>query len=73
MSNDVELQNMSVREARASFDRRAVIDNITAVAGTDLEISREGGEMVVSAQYSVKTPLFGNLSACMDFSASTAK
>ena len=73
MSSDAALQNMSSKEARASFDRRAQIDNITAVKGEELEISKEGGEMVVTANYSVKTPLFGNLSACMDFNASTAK
>lgn len=73
MANDPELQNMSVKEVRGSFDRRATIDNITAVKADDLEVSKEGGETVVTATYSVKTPLFGNLSAYMDFTATTAK
>lgn len=73
MSNDSEVQNMSVKEVRNSFDKRAVIDNITAVKGEDLEISKDGGETVVIANYSVKTPLFGNLSAYMDFTATTSK
>ncbi len=73
MSNDSEVQNMSVKEVRNSFDKRAVIDNITAVKGEDLEISKEDGSTVVIAQYAVKTPLFGNLSACMDFTATTSK
>lgn len=73
MANDPELPNMSVREVRASFDRRASIDNITAVKGADLEVSKGDGETTVTAEYSVKTPLFGNLSAWMDFTGTTAK
>lgn len=72
MANDPELKSMSEREVRASFDKRASIDNITSVRGSDLEISREGGDVVVEANYPVKVPLVGNLSAYMDFTASTA-
>lgn len=73
MASDPALPNMSVKEVRESFDRRASIDNITAVKSADLDISKADGETVVTAEYSVKTPLFGNLSAWMDFTSSTAK
>ena len=73
MASDPALPTMSVKEIRESFGRRASIDNISAVKGADLDISRVDGETVVTAEYSVKTPLFGNLSAWMDFSGSTAK
>jgi hypothetical protein len=62
--------------ARAQFDqawsRYSLIDNIKSVDGTDIEFTREGGEVVISATYSVKVPLFANLSACLDFNPSSA-
>ena len=73
MSVDSEIQNMSVKEIRNSFNNRANIAYVTVIKGEDLEISKEDGSTVVIAQYAVKTPLFGNLSACMDFTASTSK
>lgn len=73
IANDPALPNMSVKEIRESFDRRASIDDISSIKGADLDISKGDGETVVSAEYSVKTPLVGNVSAWMDFSASTAK
>lgn len=72
MAKQEDLQNMAPPEIRAAFDRRATIDNIKEVEGKDLQISKEGGETVVSAEYSVKIPLVANISAVIDFSSSTA-
>ena len=43
------------------------MENITAIGAGDITITKEGDEVVLSAEYSAKVPLFGNLSACMDF------
>ncbi len=59
----------STREIQAAFERRVTIDNIRAVGSKDLEIAKEGDGVSVSANWSVKVPLFYNLSACMDFEA----
>jgi hypothetical protein len=72
MAHDPEVKTMSEREVRISFDKRASIDNIKSVKGSDLDISKQGGEVVVEVSYPVKVQLVGNLSACMDFTASTA-
>jgi len=64
---------LSVREIRKSFDTRNTIEYVKAVKGDDLEIGKEGGETVVSANWSVKIPLVSNISACLDFSVTTAK
>jgi hypothetical protein len=61
------------RPIENAFDRRADVDNITAVNGKDLEIAKDGDKVTLSAEYSVKVPLVGNLSACMDFNASSDK
>lgn len=63
----------SVREIRMSFDRRNAIEDVKSVKPEDLEISKVGGETVVSANWSVKVPLVSNISACLDFAVTTAK
>jgi hypothetical protein len=62
----------SVAEIRKAFDRRADVDSITAVSGADLEIGKDGGEVVISFAYSKKIPLFSNVSVVIDFATSTA-
>ena len=63
----------SVREIRRSFDTRNTIEDVKSVKGDDLEITKEGGETVVSANWSVKISLVSNISACLDFSVTSAK
>jgi hypothetical protein len=63
----------SVREIRMSYERRNAIEDVRSVSPDDLEISKVGGETVVSANWSVKVPLFYNVSACLDFAVTSAK
>ena len=63
----------TVAEIRKSYDRRNTIEDVKSVQGSDLEISKAGGEAVVTATWSVKVPLFYNASACLDFVVTTAK
>ena len=67
-----DLKN-SVRDIRKSFDTRNTIEDVKSVKGDDLEITKEGGETVVSANWSVKISLVSNISACLDFSVTSAK
>ncbi len=71
MRNAGDLKNSTPKEIRASFDRRATVDNVTAIKADDLEIAKEGEEAVVTATYSQKVQLMGNVSACLDFSTSS--
>ena len=63
----------TVRDIRNSFDKRNSIEDVKAVRGEDLEITKEGGDAVVTASWSVKIPMIYNFSACLDFVATTAK
>ena len=63
----------SVREIRQSFDRRNAIEDVKSVKAEDLEVSKEGGEAVLTANWSVRVPMVGNASACLDFMVTTAK
>lgn len=71
MAKDSALPGMAPQEVRSSFARRAVIDNVKVITGKDLNISKERGQTVVSAEYSVTVPIVGNLSALIEFQAST--
>lgn len=64
--------NMSSTVIRDRFDKRAMIDNVSAIKSTDLSISKDGGDTVVSAEYTYQTKLVGNISLLVDFSASSA-
>jgi hypothetical protein len=63
----------TVRDIRVAFDKRNAIEDVKNVKPDDLEITKEGGEAVVTANWSVRVPLVHNISACLDFTATTAK
>ena len=60
------------RDVEGAFAARQVIENIKSVGPSDIQITKEGNEVVLSAEYSVKVPLFGNMSAWMDFYPTSA-
>ncbi|HLX22146.1 MAG TPA: DUF4845 domain-containing protein [Usitatibacter sp.] len=62
----------TVREIRHSFELRNNIENVQDVHPDDLEITKEGGETVVSVAWSKKVPLVSNVAACLDFFVTTA-
>lgn len=73
MASDSILQNGEKWEIRKSFNKRAEIDGISSVNGGDLEIDKEDGRIVLGIAYSVKTPLFANISLYIDFNESSGK
>jgi len=68
-----EVRAGSVNDVRKAFERRALIDNITAVTSQDLDISKEGGELIITFAYPKKVPLFGNVSLLFDFAGTSRK
>ena len=57
----------SARDIQDAYERRSAIDNFTSVRGKDLQIEKRGDGVVIGAEWSVKVPLFYNVSACIDF------
>ena len=49
----------SVVEVRTIFDKAAAIDNINAITGKDLEVTKEGDKIVVSFAYQREIHLAG--------------
>ena len=61
----------TVIEIQKAFDRSAAIDDITAVTGRDLDISKINDDIVVSFAYTKKIPLFGPVSLTIDYVGSS--
>ena len=63
---------MSKKEIMNSFDKRADTSYVSVIQSSDLTIDKNStGETVVSAQYQVVKPLFGNVSVLLDFATSS--
>lgn len=73
MGDDPNFNSMTKQEIITSFDKNASTSYVTVVNGRDLIISKApSGKKEVSIEYEVVKPLAFNLSALMDFKASTA-
>ena len=71
MAQSGELSGQSVADVRRAFDKRAAVDDISSINSTDLEIAKEGGDVVLSFAYEKRIPLFYNISLLIDFAGSS--
>jgi hypothetical protein len=72
-ATDGSLKEASVAKVRDAFAKRADMDDVKSVTAQDIEVTKEGDELVISFEYSKKVPLFGNTSLVFDFEGSSAK
>ena len=61
----------SVSAIRKGFDNRAMIDAIDSVKGSDLEVTKDGGQIVVSVAYRKEIPLVSNVGVYIEFKAAS--
>lgn len=61
----------SVRAIQASFDKNAGVNDIDAIRGSDLLISKDNGETEIAFAYEKRIPLVGNVSLLIDYSGTT--
>jgi len=74
ITHDPAMQTATVAEIKDSFYKRAItMDSVTGVSTDDIVISREGGSLALSASYSKKIPLAGNVSLLIEFNPSAPK
>ena len=62
---------ISVSEVRKSFERRSTIDDISSIGPQDLEVGKEGNDIVISFAYEKRIQLFTNVSLVIDFQGSS--
>ncbi len=61
----------TVGDVRKAWQLKTAIDDVPAVTDKDLEITKEGGEIVISFAYRKEVPLFANVGVYLDFAASS--
>jgi hypothetical protein len=66
-----EKPTATVNDIRKAFDARATIDAITTVTGKDLEVTKDGGELLITASYRKEVPLVANTGVYIDFRAAS--
>ena len=72
ISRDPSMQNATPHDIMNSFDRHSSVDDITAIKSSDIVISSNGATPVLSASYSVRIPVAGNISLLLEFNPSSA-
>jgi hypothetical protein len=73
VGQDSALQSASVGEVRKAFGKHAEIDNFKTITALDIEVTKEGGQLVVAFAYQDKIPLFANVSLVIDYEGSSLK
>ena len=72
IAHDPNMQNATPYDIRKSFDRHVGVDDITAITSGDIVIASNGATPVLSASYTVKIPVAGNISLLLEFNPSSA-
>ncbi len=71
-SISTEASGKTVSEIRNAFDRYADINQISTIKGVDLDISKDGNEIIIAFEYERRIPLFYNVSLLIDFQGSSS-
>lgn len=73
VAHDPEMQKAQVKDIRQAYHRRALVANVAAIKADDVEISKDGDGISLSASYAIKVPLAGNASLLLEFNPSSSK
>lgn len=66
-----EQRSGSVNDIKKAWQLKTAIDNVESISEKDLEITKEGGEVVIAFAYRKEVPLFANVGVYLDFAASS--
>lgn len=72
ISKDSALKGATVADIRKAYTRRAVVERIENVKPEDLDVTKEGNDIVISFAYTRRIPLFANVSLLIDFQGTTS-
>jgi hypothetical protein len=68
--HDPDMKDAKISDIRLSFSKRAQISDITAINPDDIDIEKDDSGISLSASYSVKVHLLGNVSLLLEFNPS---
>lgn len=68
-----EVKNGGKREFVLAWSKYAMTEgDVNVVAADDIEVTKEGNDVIITANYTVKVPLFKNISLMFDFAPTSA-
>lgn len=62
----------TVAEVRKAYDNQATVDETPSITGSDLEVTKEGNQLVITFEYAKKIHIAGNVSICIDYAGSSS-
>ena len=71
LAEDPNLKSANRRQVAIAFASRATVDDIRSVRADDIQVTKTGNGIVVSAEYEKRVHLFHNVSACFEFKPSS--
>jgi hypothetical protein len=73
VAGDPAMRGASIKDIKTSYSKRADINYINDLKEDDIDITKEeDGRLSISASYSVKIPLAGNITLVLDFNPSSS-
>ena len=72
IANNSDFSNATPAAIQGAFWRYADVNYITVIKGGDINVTKVGIQVLISASYTVKVPLFANISLLLDFNPSSA-
>jgi Domain of unknown function (DUF4845) len=70
---DDSKQGFSLYQFRRDFDLKASADYIDSVQGSDIQVTKEGNNLVATASWTRTLHLVGNVSLLLEFEATATK
>ena len=70
---DPAMRGASVRDIKTAFSKRADVNYIKSVTADDLDISKDGDQVIIAFAYSRKIHLAYNASLVLDFEGSSSQ
>ena len=67
IADDPTLRGASRPTLDRAWAMRASVEGIKSISNEQIDFSKQGDQVSVTGEYSVKVPLFWNTSACFDF------
>jgi hypothetical protein len=71
-STAVNAMGKTVPEIRTAYSKYAEVENIQSITPADLDISKEGNDIVISFAYERRVPLFSGVSLMIEFEGTSA-
>jgi hypothetical protein len=67
MAIDPKMRGATRGAISNAWAARSAVDDLRSLNADLIEVTKDGENLIVTAEYSVKVPLFRNVAACFDF------